>query len=130
MAIENPEPGAPMQPLRVGDLSIAPQLQPACLRLDWRGRSAARDPGATLVPYFTEACQAAAASAAALEMHFEELEYFNSSTVSAIVHGIQLARQAGVRVVLVYRGSLRWQRLSFDALRVLGTGDDLEVRAV
>ncbi len=118
-----------MQTLRAGDLSIAPQIHPTHLRLDWQGRSGAREPSIVLVPYFEEACRAAAARQASIEMHFEDLEYFNSSTITALIQGIHLARAAGVRLVLIYRESLRWQRLSFDALRMFIVGDELEVRA-
>jgi hypothetical protein len=118
-----------MQPLRAGDLSIAPHLHPSCVRLDWQGRSGARDPSQVLVPYFEEAFRTATAAQASIEMHFEDLEYFNSSTIAALIEGIRLARAAGVRMVLVYRQALRWQRMSFDALQVFVT-DDLELRPV
>jgi hypothetical protein len=44
---------------------------------------------------------------------------------------IQDARTAGVKLVLVYNKSLKWQKLSFDALRVFVRDDStLELRSI
>ena len=78
-----------------------------------------------LGPFFAEALDRAAEGGAAVEMRFHALEHFNSSTITALIRLIQNARNAGVRLVMVYDQNLKWQRLSFDALRVFEKGDDL-----
>jgi hypothetical protein len=120
-----------MEPFASGELTIQPSRDPGGVRLDWRGKSSARDPRSILAPYFETAFDAAAADAGArLEMHFEDLEHFNSSTISALIAAIQVARARGVRLALVYRAALKWQRLSFEALRVFVRDDALELRAL
>jgi hypothetical protein len=119
-----------MQPLTTGDLQIVPHVDPACVRLTWNGRSRARDPGSAVLPYVREACQAAKASGATLEMRFDVLEYMNSSTITAIVETIQLAKADGVPLVIIYDQKVRWQRSSFDVLAVFAEGGALELRSV
>jgi hypothetical protein len=102
-----------------GELVIeCAQPRPELLRLDWKGRSHSARPGDALTPYLSELIDRAKSSQAALEMHFEALEFFNSSTVAVLVQMLQRARAAGVRLALTYQPSLRWQKLSFEALRV------------
>ena len=55
---------------------------------------------------------------ASIEMHFEKLDHFNSSTIAAVIRFIQDARQRGVKLIIVYNQALKWQKLSFDAMRV------------
>jgi hypothetical protein len=95
------------------------------LRLYWKGRSGARSPAAVLTPYFERALADVSARGVPLEMHFEQLEHFNSSTVAALIHLIQSARSRDVRLIFVYDQNLKWQKLSFDALRVFVRSDGL-----
>jgi hypothetical protein len=90
---------------------------PALLRIRLSGRSASRDAGAALAPLFAEALGAAGGEGRALELHFEGLEYFNSSTIAALVQFIRAAHQARVGLTVVYDARQRWQAMSFDALR-------------
>ena len=62
-------------------------------------------------------------SRAAIEMHFEALEYFNSSTVSVLVDFVRTACTQKVPVTILYSADVRWQRLSFDALQVFSLMD-------
>jgi hypothetical protein len=64
-----------------------------------------------------------------IELHFEKLEHFNSSTITSIIQLIQDSRARGVKLVLVYDEALKWQKLSFDALRVFARDDLLELRS-
>lgn len=91
----------------------------------WRGRSVERDPGAVLSPYFEQLLDSAHGRRAALEMRFDSLEHFNSSTIAALIRFIQSARGRGVPLVLFYDARLKWQRLSFEALKVLDKDDKL-----
>jgi len=119
-----------MQSLIVGDLrieatedSMVPSLQ-----LLWKGKSNSRHPSERLGPYFRDALMAADARHLPLELHFEKLEHLNSSTMTSIIQLIQGARSRAVKLVLVYDPALRWQKLSFDALRVFAKDDLLELR--
>jgi hypothetical protein len=119
--------------LRAGDLAIdVVQAAPAgSLRLLWTGRSGDRNPHLILGPYFEQVLASAAAQRASLELRFEKLDHFNSSTVATIIQLIQDARQRDIKLAIVYDARLRWQKLSFDALRVFVAADGLlELRSV
>jgi hypothetical protein len=116
-----------MQALHSGDLTIevAKADAPSRFELVWRGKSNDRYPGKVLGPFFQETLAAASRDACILELKFDALEHFNSSTVGALIELIQRAREAQVRVVIAYDASIGWQRLSFDALKVFDRGDGL-----
>jgi hypothetical protein len=101
------------------------------IQLTWRGKSQDRNPGRLLAPYFATVLTAAARRLAPVEMHFESLESFNSSTITSIIQVIQNARVQGVKLVMTFNGSLKWQRFASDALRVFVKADNLlELRSV
>lgn len=111
--------------LSAGDLTLELTDDAGCLRCVWKGKSNERQPNKVLAPWFEQITQDARERGVVLEMHFEELEHFNSSTITALIVLIQQARRDGVKLVMVYDQSLKWQRLSFDALRVFDKRDEL-----
>ncbi len=118
--------------LSAGDLTIDPAQagNGSPIALMWKGKSNDRHPGKILGPYCARMLDAAAAQKVSLELHFETLEYLNSSTITAIIQVIQDARARAVKLVLVFDPSKRWQKLSFDALKVFVRDDGLiELRA-
>ncbi|HEY0880508.1 MAG TPA: hypothetical protein VGD87_03200 [Archangium sp.] len=101
------------------------------LRLDWTGRCSHRSPSTVLRPYFEAVLQRAREHGCGIEAHFEQMEFFNSSTVTAIIHFIREARAQGTGLTITFDESQRWQALSFDALKSLELPDGLlEIRAV
>ncbi len=116
-----------VNPLDAGDLRIEPVPMPApgVVRLLWKGRSTARNPGEVLGPYFQEILGEAQKNQSTVEMHFVALQHFNSSTVAAIIRLIQNARTRAVPLVFVYDEGVKWQKLSFDAMRVFVKSDGL-----
>jgi hypothetical protein len=107
-----------VETIQLGDLSaeldrgIAGKLT---VRL--AGRSASREAGKTLAPLFDRALTEAKAESRDLELHFEGLEYFNSSTIAALVQFIRVVHERAIGLVVVYDAKQRWQAMSFDALR-------------
>ncbi len=95
------------------------------LRVDWYGRGNALRPTAILTPVFDEVLERARANNSIVDMHFEDLEFFNSGTVTAILHFIRRSRSERRPVVLSYHGGLRWQRYCFDALAAFEKDDGL-----
>ncbi len=116
-----------MDSLVAGDLRIdvVEISDPPTLRLDWFGISGDRQPDKILRPYFARVLDAASGTGRCLELHFESIERFNSSTILCIIQLIQEARKANVRLTLVYDASRKWQRLSFDALRIFDRKDGM-----
>jgi hypothetical protein len=97
------------------------------IRLRWRGKSHARDPGATLRPFF-ENVAASARPGQSVELRLNDLEYFNSSTLTALIRAIRRFRDQSTRVVVSFQQSVEWQQKSCEALRVLETDGAVEIR--
>ena len=114
-----------VEALVAGDLCIDVDKQAGLLRCDWRGRSVDRDADATLRPFFDRLLARAQALGTAIEMHFEKLDYFNSSTIGTLITFIQRSRRQKVMLRIVYAADIKWQSLSFDALRMFEKGDQL-----
>jgi hypothetical protein len=90
---------------------------PAVLRVRLGGRSASRDAASVLAPLFDRVLASGRDEARVIVLHFEKLEYFNSSTIAALVGFIRAAQDAKVGLTVVYDPAQRWQAMSFDALR-------------
>jgi hypothetical protein len=114
-----------MENLSSGDLTIEVKEEGGAFHCVWKGKSNERNPPEILRPWFDKLLVEVKAKQAALEMHFEKIEHFNSSTITALIKLIQVCRKAGTKLVMVYDQTLKWQRLSFDALRVFEKNDDL-----
>lgn len=87
------------------------------LRIRMIGKSASREAGKVLAPLFDQALAVARSEARTLSLHFEALEYFNSSTIAALVQFIRAVQEGGVGMEVVYDARQKWQAMSFDALR-------------
>jgi hypothetical protein len=102
-----------------GDLSIDVGGTPEGLELTWRGSSNSRNPGEALRAYFKVALAEAATRRAKLDLHFEHLIQFNSSTVSVLLHLVDDAAAQGVPMTYFYDGGLRWQAHNFESIALL-----------
>lgn len=115
-----------MENLTSGDLTIEVMVSAdgvySCV---WRGKSNERNPPEILKPWFERLLASVAERKGSIEMHFEKIDHFNSSTITALIKLIQVCRKSTVKLVMVYDQTLKWQRLSFDALRVFEKNDDL-----
>ena len=122
-----------METLEFGDLTIevVPSAAIEPIQLAWCGKSNDRQPGKVLDPYLGALLQEATAAGRSVEMRFEALEHMNSSTLTAIIGAVQPARHLRVPLAIVFDRSLKWQKLGFDALRVLAKGDGLlDIRGI
>ncbi len=107
-----------MDTFQLGDLTAVLDKENAgALRVRLSGRSSSREAGKTLAPLFDRVLSEAKGEGRALALHFEKLEYFNSSTIAALVQFIRAAHEMGVALSVVYDGTQRWQSMSFEALR-------------
>lgn len=114
-----------MEDLHAGDLTINVVEDDTALSLFWLGMSNERQPELVLRPFFATVLADAAAGNKLVELHFERIERFNSSTILCIIQLIQEARNRQIRLEAVYDHNRKWQRLSFDALRIFSKGDGL-----
>src|SRR5262245_42532540 len=111
--------------MQFGDLRVDVSQTEGVLRLDWRGKSNARQPEIQLNPFLTDIARQASETKAIIEMHFEELEFFNSSTITVIIQHVKEARAKGLRLVLSYDKTQKWQKIFFDALSMFEKSDGL-----
>ncbi|MBI5497751.1 MAG: hypothetical protein HY904_22280 [Deltaproteobacteria bacterium] len=93
------------------------------VRLTWTGRSTEREPARFLTPILDGALQRSRAEARPLVLDFRSIEYMNSSTFTPLVVALEQARSEGGNVRLLFRSNLKWQNLSFSALRIFETLD-------
>lgn len=115
-----------MENLTVGDLTISvDESASGVIRLNWTGRSGSQSPWSTLRPFIGMVHALAAEKSAVIEMHFELLTFFNSSTIAAVIQMIRETRAKKLKLRLVYDASLRWQAHNFEALRILKEEDGL-----
>jgi hypothetical protein len=99
--------------------------------VSWIGKSTAREPGTFLSPILTDVLKQSKAANAAISMDFRQLEYMNSSTITPVIRMLNEAKRGDTRVAILYQDKLRWQELSFSALRIFQTDDKrIEIRGV
>lgn len=108
-----------------GDLRIEVGEDVGLLRLDWLGRSNHQRPDVVLSSLLASVTSRAVTERKALDMHFERLEFFNSSTITVIIGHIKDLRDRRVKLTVSFDPDHRWQRIFFDALRMLDKGDGL-----
>jgi hypothetical protein len=95
------------------------------IRLDWTGKSNHLRPDTLLSSLFAETISRAVGQRKALDMHFERLEFFNSSTITAIIGFIKNVRDRRVKLTVTFDPEHRWQKIFFEALRMFDKGDGL-----
>jgi hypothetical protein len=93
------------------------------VRLEWRGRSSARQPDVFLVPVLRRALECSEEGRRPVVMDFGAMEYMNSSTFTPLVKMLDQATRGPFHVQLEYSQARRWQALSFSALRAFATAD-------
>ena len=99
------------------------------IRAYFRGRSAFQQPDEVFIPLFDEITAGALKKGFSVHLHFEELEFFNSASISSVIQCILAMQDKGVRTMIRYDGRQKWQKLFFEPLGML-RGGDLEVRSV
>ena len=114
-----------VESLHAGDLQIDVLERESSLLLFWLGMSNERQPEKVLKPFFAKVLAAAQAGKKTVELHFERIERFNSSTILCIIQLIQDARKNQIKLEAVYDETRKWQRLSFDALRIFAKADGM-----
>lgn len=120
-------------PLKTHELAIqVDESLAGRVRLDWTGKSTSRNPAEVLAPFLDGVLDHASTSGRAVEMHFESMEHFNSSTVAELIRVFNKGRTSHVRLTVFYDRNRKWQELSFHALeramRIFQTGLDPAVR--
>jgi hypothetical protein len=101
------------------------------IRAHFRGRSALRQPETFLVSLFDDLTTRALDLKVPLHLHFEELEFFNSATISCVIQRLIAVRDKGVQTKVRYDARQKWQKAFFEAVAMLrGSAGNLEVQSV
>lgn len=111
-----------------GKLKIEVTFDTNVTVIKWLGESKEREPIKFINPVFDKIY--AKDSVNPLILDFTNLEYMNSSTVTPIVKQIERAKKQGRKLEIRYKKGLRWQELSFSALRVFVVPNQIEVNGI
>lgn len=113
------------------NLSLTVEDDGHVIRVEWRGKSTAREPGSFIAPILTNALKQSRRTGRPMVMDFLKIEYMNSSTITPIIRILDEAKRKGNTVTVLYKSSLKWQELSFSALEIFQTDDGrIEIRGV
>lgn len=93
------------------------------IRLAWKGKSVERKPGEFLSPILLDVLKSSSEFNKRICLDFRELSYMNSSTITPLIKILERAKRGGNQLTVLYDCKLKWQELSFSALRIFETDD-------
>lgn len=93
------------------------------IKVYWKGKSVTRNPAEFITPILLEVLGFAQQHDREIELDFRELLYINSSTITPLIKILERIRTGDRRVKVLYDRSMRWQEISFLALKVFETED-------
>lgn len=106
-------------------LTLEKIVDESSITIRFIGRSNERNPSKFIYPILSDALDQSAHSNKDIILDFMDLEYMNSSTITPILKILDKVRcEEKYRVTIVYRQSLRWQDLSFSALKIFQSRDN------
>ncbi len=97
----------------------------------WTGKSVDRNPSKFLRPMLADILQRSNGAKKKIILDFQKLDFMNSSTITPIIKILERAKRSKVRLIVKYNKLLKWQDLSFSALKIFQTEDKrIEVRGL
>jgi hypothetical protein len=121
-------PASTLEDLRPNMLSGELQVDivdGAVVRVHFRGKSNHREPDVILRPLFADIFKRTVRPNAVIELHFEQLEFFNSSTITSIIEFVKELGKRKVVTRVTYDPDHRWQKVFFDAMGMLERPDGI-----
>ena len=98
---------------------------------EWSGKSVDRNPSKFITPLLANLLEKNSIIKKTLILDFQKLDYMNSSTITPIIKILERAKRGKVQLVVKYNKLLKWQDLSFSALKIFQTKDKrVEIRGV
>lgn len=95
------------------------------LTIKFIGKSNERNPSKFIYPILSDALDQSANANKDIILDFRDLEYMNSSTITPILKILDKAKRTEKhRLTIIYRQSLKWQDLSFSALKIFEARDN------
>ncbi len=96
------------------EFSITNTTTDNVVTMSWLGHCDFRDPVRILTPYLTGFIEDV--TGCELIVHYQALEFFNSSSVKVVLQFITHLNTAGVNTMILYDAAVNWQKVSFMAL--------------
>lgn len=106
-----------MNDLNLGSLNIIMKKDTNKATMAWTGLSVEREPALFLNPYLDKVAEELKGGEIIVE--FQSLEYMTSSTVPPIIHFIKKLDINGIKTIINYDKSSKWQTASFKALETI-----------
>ena len=107
----------------LGELTLVTDEGDDVITVAWLGRSTTSAPGDVLTPALLEAADRAARKKKRLIFAFEQLEFFNSATITVLLRTVRSLHGRHVSLTLRYDDAKRWQSTFFDAFSGAGLDD-------
>ena len=99
--------------------------------MQWSGKSVDLNPSKFIAPLLAQLLERNSGIKKILILDFQKLDYMNSSTITPIIKILERAKRGQVQLVVKYNKLLKWQDLSFSALKIFQTKDKrVEIRGV
>ena len=93
------------------------------IELIFKGKSVERDPGRFLNPIFSDLLMEGKKKNKRIIVIFTTLDYMNSSTIMAISKFLEKGKDSNCMITVQYDNGRRWQKMSFNALKIFQTKD-------
>ena len=106
-------------------LNVEVTEQSDSIQMKWTGKSVDREPAKFLTPILIDLLEKGSDRNTRICMDFRKLDYMNSSTITPVIKIIERAKRGGVPITVYYRKSLKWQELTFSALEIFQTQDQM-----
>ncbi len=112
-----------IQSFTADSLRVTIAEDPESITMGWFGKSTMRRPGDFLTPILADLLKRAAESSRRIVLDFRSLQYMNSSTITPVIRALEQTRRGTGRIRVLYRQDVKWQQLSFSALKIFETPD-------
>ena len=97
----------------------------------WTGKSIDRNPGQFINPILVDLVRRSNEDNKRIVLDFQKLDYMNSSTITPLIKILERANKGRMNITVQYRKQLKWQDLSFSALKIFQTEDKrVEIRGI
>ena len=93
------------------------------INIKWTGKSIHRKPGQFIAPILVDVLKKSTDLKKRIVLDFRKLDYMNSSTITPVIKILERAKRGKVQVTVLYERSLKWQDLTFSALKIFQTKD-------
>ena len=98
---------------------------------NWTGKSVDRNPSKFITPILVDLLKRSNEVKKRFILDFQKLDYMNSSTITPIIKILERAKKGNGQITVIYNKLLKWQDLSFSALKIFQTKDKrVEIRGL